>query len=540
MLGRSSGARGMEEREGPRDIRVVGSELVETYTVYIIEVYVGSFQWKVKHRYSDFFDLHEKLTLENKVDKNLLPPKKMIGKNSKSLVEKRQKELEMYLQTLLGLFPLAVPRAMSSFLHFHLYEIHGIAAVLAEELFHKGEQLLLAGEVFNMNPLQLYAVTQLLRHAKPTCITGDARNDLGHIMDFACRLKYLKISGTNGPIGTSNIHEQSLPCDLSIFKSLRQIEISHCNAKLFSGLTCCKNTLATMSIKFSAPTMQDILVPEAYEFEQWEPEGGASESPITAVVPKWRKLTTLDLSHNHISSIDDSVKLIPEIEYLDFSHNDISAIDNLQHLYNLIHLDLSYNKLADLNGIHTKVGNIKTLSLAGNVLESLCGLNKLYSLVNLDLSHNRIEQLEEIKNIGSLPCLENVLLAGNPLTIIPDFRTKVLALFGDRASEVCLDSTTTTEKELDTVEVLKAIQKSKDARNKLATGDKKINEEFRPSAAGSSSPAHASSSSLSRPISCSQVSLDLSLAKSLSPCGGQTSCCAEPPVQETPRGKWDH
>ncbi|NP_001091209.1 nischarin S homeolog [Xenopus laevis] len=463
----------MEEREGPRDIRVVGSELVETYTVYIIEVYVGSFQWKVKHRYSDFFDLHEKLTLENKVDKNLLPPKKMIGKNSKSLVEKRQKELEMYLQTLLGLFPLAVPRAMSSFLHFHLYEIHGIAAVLAEELFHKGEQLLLAGEVFNMNPLQLYAVTQLLRHAKPTCITGDARNDLGHIMDFACRLKYLKISGTNGPIGTSNIHEQSLPCDLSIFKSLRQIEISHCNAKLFSGLTCCKNTLATMSIKFSAPTMQDILVPEAYEFEQWEPEGGASESPITAVVPKWRKLTTLDLSHNHISSIDDSVKLIPEIEYLDFSHNDISAIDNLQHLYNLIHLDLSYNKLADLNGIHTKVGNIKTLSLAGNVLESLCGLNKLYSLVNLDLSHNRIEQLEEIKNIGSLPCLENVLLAGNPLTVIPDYRTKVLALFGDRASEVCLDSTTTTEKELDTVEVLKAIQKSKDARNKLATGDKK-------------------------------------------------------------------
>ncbi|NP_001123817.1 nischarin [Xenopus tropicalis] len=464
----------------------------------------------------------------------------MIGKNSRSLVEKRQKDLELYLQTLLGTFPLAVPKALARFLHFHLYEIHGIAAVLAEELFHKGEQLLLAGEVFTVTPLQLYAVTQLLRRAKPTCSTGDARNDLGHIMDFACRLKYLRISGRTGPVGTSNIHEQSLPCDLSIFKSLCQIEVSQCNARLLSGLTSCRRSLATISIHCSASSMKDILVPEAYDFEQWEPEGVAPGSPITAVVPKWKVLTTLDLSHNRISCIDESVKLIPEIEFLDFSHNDISTIENLQHLYNLIHLDLSYNKLADLTGIYTKVGNIKTLSLAGNVLESLRGLNKLYSLVNLDLSQNRIEQLEEVRNIGGLPCLEGVLLAGNPLTVIPDYRTKVLALFGDRASEVCLDSTRTTEKELDTVEVLKAIQKSRDARNKLASSEKKINEELRPSAAGSSSPARASSSSLSRPISCSQGadSIDLSLAKRLSPGGAQQSGSGDPAAkQEAERGK---
>lgn len=56
-----------------------------------------------------------------------------------------------------------------------------------------GEQLLAAGEVFILRPLQLYAITQQLKLAKPTCANGDAKADLGHILDFACRLKYLKV-----------------------------------------------------------------------------------------------------------------------------------------------------------------------------------------------------------------------------------------------------------------------------------------------------------------------------------------------------------
>lgn len=61
------------------------------------------------------------LTAEKKVDRRLLPPKKMLGKNSKSLVEKRQKELELYLQTLLQQFPQATPTPLACFLHFHFY-----------------------------------------------------------------------------------------------------------------------------------------------------------------------------------------------------------------------------------------------------------------------------------------------------------------------------------------------------------------------------------------------------------------------------------
>uniref|UniRef100_A0A8D2PAF1 Nischarin n=1 Tax=Zosterops lateralis melanops TaxID=1220523 RepID=A0A8D2PAF1_ZOSLA len=484
-----------------------GKSLFGTCMVYIIQVSVGNHQWTVKHRYSDFHDLHEKLVSEKKIDKNLLPPKKMIGKNSKSLVEKRQKELEIYLQTLLLKFPVTAPKVLSHFLHFHLYVI----VFHPQLLCFSGEQLLMAGEVFTIRPLQLYAVTQQLLQGKPTCANGDAKTDLGHILDFTCRLKYLKVTGTGGLFGTSNIQEHHLPFDLSIFKSLHQIEISHCGGKLIKGLTSSKHALATLSVRFSATSMKEILVPEASEFDQWEPEDALDNSncPVTAIIPTWRTLTTLDMSHNSISEIDDSVKLIPKIEFLDLSHNGVSLVENLQHLYNLVHLDLSYNKLTSLEGVHTKLGNIKTLNLAGNQLEKLCGLNKLYSLVNLDLSNNKIEQIDEVKNIGNLPCLEKVMLSSNPLSIIPDYRTKVLAQFGDRASEVCLDNIVTTEKELDTVEVLKAIQKAKEVKYKLSNSDKKISEDSRLTAASSKSNCSSltvrpSSPSLPRPVSSSQ------------------------------------
>ncbi|XP_075403594.1 nischarin isoform X1 [Tenrec ecaudatus] len=490
--------------------RVVGSELVDTYTVYIIQITDGSHQWTVKHRYSNFHDLHEKLVAERKIDKNLLPPKKIIGKNSKSLVERREKDLESYLQTLLAMFPGVAPRVLAHFLHFHFYEVNGITAALAEELFEKGEQLLGAGEVFAIGPLQLHAVTEQLQQGKPTCASGDAKTDLGHILDFTCRLKYLKVSGTEGPYGTSNIQEQLLPFDLSIFKSLRQVEISHCDAKHIHGLVASRPTLATMSVRFSATSMKEVLAPEASEFEQWEPEGTAPEGPVAAVIPTWQALTTLDLSHNSISEIDESVKLIPKLEFLDLSHNGVRAVDNLQHLYNLVHLDLSYNKLCSLEGLHTKLGNIKTLNLAGNLLQRLQGLRKLYSLVRLDISDNRVEQLEEVRSVGCLPCLEYVVLLNNPLSIIPDYRTKVLAQFGERASEVCLDNTVTTEKELDTVEVLKAIQKAKEVKSRLSSSERKAGEDSRLSAApcvqpGSSPPTVAPTlASLPQPILSNQ------------------------------------
>uniref|UniRef100_A0A674NTQ5 Nischarin n=1 Tax=Takifugu rubripes TaxID=31033 RepID=A0A674NTQ5_TAKRU len=245
---------------------------------------------------------------------------------------------------------------------------------------------------------------------------------------------------------------------------LPSLQINESSCQQIQGLSCLRPSLTTLSIHHSTETMMSILVPEAVEFSQWEAEGELSNCPITAVIPVWSTLTTLDMSHNSISAIDRSVKVIPKVEFLDLSHNHLSSVENLQHLYNLVHVDLSYNNLRVLESAHTHLGNIKTLNLSGNQLDHLAGLTKLYSLVNLDLSHNQL--LDRIKNIGSLPCLEKLNLSSNPMCIIPDYRTKVLAQFGDRAAEVCLDGQVTTEKELDTVEVLKAIQKARDVKEK--------------------------------------------------------------------------
>lgn len=57
-----------------------------------------------------------------------------------------------------------------------------------------GEKLLQDGKVFIVRPLQLHAVSQQLRFAKPTSCNGDAKTDLGHILDFMCRLRYLKVT----------------------------------------------------------------------------------------------------------------------------------------------------------------------------------------------------------------------------------------------------------------------------------------------------------------------------------------------------------
>jgi hypothetical protein len=41
-----------------------------------------------------------------------------------------------------------------------------------------------------------------------------------------------------------------------------------------------------------------------------------------------------------------------------------------------------------------------------------------------------------VKYVCTLPCLEHLYLMGNSVTSVLDYRTKVLAMFGDRVIEV--------------------------------------------------------------------------------------------------------
>ncbi len=71
-------------------------------TVYQISVSSPINNWKVKHRYNDFFNLHE-LLLQNYSNLPVLPQKTFFSVSSESKIEKRRKELERYLTELLDL-----------------------------------------------------------------------------------------------------------------------------------------------------------------------------------------------------------------------------------------------------------------------------------------------------------------------------------------------------------------------------------------------------------------------------------------------------
>jgi len=47
-----------------------------------------------------------------------------------------------------------------------------------------------------------------------------------------------------------------------------------------------------------------------------------------------------------------------------------------------------------------------------------------------------ILQVVELNCLGALPLLESLIITGNPVTVIPDYRIQVLKIFGSRAKEV--------------------------------------------------------------------------------------------------------
>ena len=45
-------------------------------------------------------------------------------------------------------------------------------------------------------------------------------------------------------------------------------------------------------------------------------------------------------------------------------------------------------------------------------------------------------QVEDVRPVCLLPCLEKLQLTGNAVTMTVDYRTKILEMFGDRVDEV--------------------------------------------------------------------------------------------------------
>lgn len=136
-------------------ITVPEIEDINTITYYKIFVKVGSVSWRVKHRYSEFVTLHEKLVVDHCVSKDILPPKKLIGKRDPTFVEKRRIGLEIYIVTVVGFLKETMPRILAMFLDFHKYDIQFILQEMSSYFFNEGDILLSQSKCYKFNPLEV-------------------------------------------------------------------------------------------------------------------------------------------------------------------------------------------------------------------------------------------------------------------------------------------------------------------------------------------------------------------------------------------------
>ncbi|GLH08908.1 Dynein assembly factor 1, axonemal homolog [Gryllus bimaculatus] len=430
-------------------------EHTENYTLYHIHISVGSVSWKVQHRYNDFAELHDKLIVDHGVNKDLLPPKKVIGNRDPAFIEKRRTALEAYLINLVSFLQKAMPRELALFLDFHYYDITFLLQNLALQLFTEGDYLLQNSKHHYFTPLQLHAISERLKQPCPSLEMLDRKLDFSHVLDFCSQLRGITIKGSKAPIGTSNIVPNCLQFELSAFKFVEKLTLVGVELANIYGTGNLRETLISISVHYSnIGKIANVLLCDYLH-----------KSVIyTEDTHVWKKLTEADFSHNGLRNIDESVKLMPKLEHLNLSNNKISALDNLTSLPHLSHIYLCANHFCQIENLHTKLGNIVHIDLSQNNIMSLQGFSKLYSLESLNLQSNKVSDITEIKYICGLPCLENLVLTANPVAIVVDYRVKTLEQFGNRASEICLDNEKPTQKELDTVAVLQAIRIVKEGR----------------------------------------------------------------------------
>ncbi|XP_011299723.1 nischarin [Fopius arisanus] len=438
-------------------IKIPSIETIDGITYYVVEVRINEVVWTLKHRYNEFAELHEILVSEHCVEKEILPPKKLIGNKSEAFIEKRRQGLEMYLNSVYNYLKKTMPRDLATFLDLHVYDIFFLLQNMALQFFSEGETLLQGNKSYTFTPVQLYAISERLKQPCPSLEVVDRKFDFSHVLDLNSHLKILTIEGTTEPYGTSNINPSLLPIELSTFKNIQHLTINRYPVDKIYGMGNLRDTVKILEVHYTKlkNIVELVMCEEVHKRIE-----NANDSHV------WLKVTHVDLSDNRIECIDEAIKLMPQIESLILNNNLLSEISNVTLLPRLSQLHLASNNFISLpEKLHTKLGNIVHMDISQNQLTSLASFSKLYSLEWLDVSCNRIENIEEVKYIGSLPCLENLRLTGNTVSTIVDYRVKVLEPFGKRAADICLDNEKPNQKELDTVAVLQALRIAKEGKS---------------------------------------------------------------------------
>lgn len=423
-------------------------------TYYHIQVNVGDVTWSVQKRYKEFLELHKKLVNEHTVTKDILPGKKIIGNKEPNFIERRRVGLEIYLQTVLSFLQKSMPEELLEFLEFHKYDVILIVKKLAIEFFQNGDDYLLNDNGFNFNVLLLYAISERLKLPCP-----DSENNeynFSHVLDFCSKFKYLAIKGGNHYVGTSNIIYNKLSFELSSFKNVNKFECYNIAYNMIYNLMTLRNTVRIITVYNSKlKTPEDILLSDNVH-KEWSSDMDSSMI--------WNKVKVVDFSWNEIHTLKSLTVLTPNVKTINLNGNLLNTIEDLSPLSYLSHLSLSSNNITEVFDLHTKLGNVVCLNLSSNKISDLKAFSKLFSLEMLDLGSNLVEDIDQLKHLSGLQNMNYLVLSGNPVSTVVDYRIKVLGILKKRTSDFCLDNERPTQKELDTVAIMHAIKVAKEGK----------------------------------------------------------------------------
>ncbi|GAB0092151.1 nischarin [Sergentomyia squamirostris] len=444
--------------KNPSEVTVSIPNILEAdgVTQYEILVKIGPVSWTVLHRYSDFQVLHEKLVSERSVSK-VLPPKKVIGNRNPSFVEKRKTKLESYLQEVLVYLQLTMPREFVEFLNLHEYDIIYLLHTMAEKFYLDGDSVLNNSKSYTFSVLELFAISERLKLPSEV---SEKKYDFSHVLDFCSQLEKIAVvpRKTEHPgedksredlvLGSSNIIPRELKFDLVAFKALQELQLIGVSPGCVSNVATVRETVKILHVHLtSTKSFSEILLCDDIH-----------KAAIRDPQKVWNGVEMTNLADNKITSIDESIKLLPHLSTLILDRNELTTVQNLNCLPSLSALSLSENKISACLDWHLELGNLVTLVLAQNFIKSLAGFRKMYSLVSLDVSCNQIGDIDEVDHLANLPCIENIKLTGNPVAGSVDYRSKVLSRFVERISEICLDNERASQKEVDTALVLAALK----------------------------------------------------------------------------------
>ncbi|KAL8619747.1 Dynein light chain 1, axonemal [Nucella lapillus] len=116
-----------------------------------------------------------------------------------------------------------------------------------------------------------------------------------------------------------------------------------------------------------------------------------------------------------IEKMDASLSTLTHCKTLSLSTNQIEKIANLNALKCLTILSLGRNNIKSLTGLEAVGDTLEQLWISYNLIEKLKGLSTLKKLKVLYMSNNLVKDSAEFSHLGNLPCLEDLVLVGNPI-----------------------------------------------------------------------------------------------------------------------------